>query len=146
MASFQLRLSTMAAHSLRRTCPRATRISSVRRSQFHRSSALGYAYKDDQSKDSLKPQSTEYSKSGSDSEAAETDEAFDPSKTSPESQQKSQESKKGGNNPLEVSPGNKETSKSRDPEEGGPTNAPEKDRARTSKTGSPNKAGGSKSG
>jgi hypothetical protein len=72
--------------NMRRTCPPGTRIASVRRSRFHSSPAARYAYKDDQSKDSLQPKSTEYSKSGSDAEAAETDEAFDPSKTSPESQ------------------------------------------------------------
>lgn len=78
---------------MRRTCPPGTRISSVRRSRFHGTPATRYAYKDDQSKDALKPRSTEYSKSGTDSEAAEMDEAFDPQKTNPESQQGAQESK-----------------------------------------------------
>lgn len=51
------------------------------------------ARKDAQSKDSLKPEPNEYSKSGSDDEAARVEQtAFDPSKTSPEEQHDSAES------------------------------------------------------
>lgn len=53
-----------------------------------RSSAL-YPRKDSQDKDSMNTEATEYSKSGTDDEAArQEDAAFDPSKTSPESQKK----------------------------------------------------------
>ncbi|KEQ74550.1 hypothetical protein M436DRAFT_44107 [Aureobasidium namibiae CBS 147.97] len=53
---------------------------------------LSYTYqlqarKDTQDKDSLKPEPNEYSKSGSDDEAARVEKtAFDPNKTSPEEQ------------------------------------------------------------
>lgn len=87
-------LHLFSRNAMRRTCPPGTRIASVRRSRLS-TSAPRYAYKDDMDKDSLKPKSTEYSKSGSDGEAADTDEAFDPQKTSPESQQQSQEAKVG---------------------------------------------------
>ena len=50
------------------------------------------ARKDAQDKDSLKPEPNEYSKSGSDDEAARIEEtAFDPNKTSPEEQHASAE-------------------------------------------------------
>ena len=91
MSSLQFLLRS----TMRRTCPPGTRIASVRRSRFHASPAARYAYKDDQSKDSLNPRSTEYSKSGSDNEAAQTEEAFDPSNTSPEGQASAQEMKVG---------------------------------------------------
>merc|ERR1712058_114158 len=77
-----------------------------------------------QDKDSLNPRSTEYSKSGSDNEAAQTDEAFDPSTTSPEGQQSKQEMKGGTENPLEMSPANQQSSKARDPQEGGADKSP----------------------
>jgi len=64
---------------------------------FHSSARLG-AYKNDQDKDSLKPRSSEYSKSGSgDDGAASTDAAFDPSQTKPEDQEKNVEKENGGN-------------------------------------------------
>jgi hypothetical protein len=49
-------------------------------------------------------------------------------------------------NPLEVSPANQKSSKARDPNEGGPSNAPEQDRERTSKSGGAKKSGGGKHG
>lgn len=76
--------STVGA--MRRRCPPGTRISTVRRSRLHGTPATRYAYKDDQDKDSLKPRSIEYGRSGSDNAAAQSDAAFDPEKTSPESQ------------------------------------------------------------
>lgn len=54
------------------------------------------AAKDTQDKDSLKPESNEYSKSGSDAQAAQDDAAFDPSKTRPEEQENSSEAENGG--------------------------------------------------
>ena len=51
-------------------------------------SPLNQARKDTQDKDSLKPEPTEYSKSGSDDAAAATEKAaFDPSSTRPEEEQ-----------------------------------------------------------
>jgi hypothetical protein len=104
-----------------------------------------FAQKDAQDKDSLKPRSTEYSKTGSDDDAASMDAAFDPSKTSPESEMGSSENESGGasNDPLEVSPGNQDSSKSRDAEEGGSDHSP---RTKSSGGGSAPKNGGGKSG
>lgn len=64
-------------------------------------------------KDSINTEATEYSKSGTDDQAAKQEEAaFDPSKTSPEAQKdKAGEGITG--NPLEVSPANPEVSKTR---------------------------------
>lgn len=55
---------------------------------FHSNARYLYATKDTQDKDSLKPISTEYSKSGSDDAAAHDDAAFDPNQTSPETEAK----------------------------------------------------------
>ncbi|KAJ9224521.1 hypothetical protein DTO021C3_815 [Paecilomyces variotii] len=71
----------------------------------------------------LKPERSEYSKSGTDDEVAGHPSAFDPSKTSPESevQASCEETRQEGksSNPLNVSPGNKDVSQARDPTEGG---------------------------
>jgi hypothetical protein len=55
-------------------------------------------YKGDQDKDSLKPGSSEYSKSGSggDDGAASSNAAFDPSQTSPEQQKRNVGKENGG--------------------------------------------------
>ncbi|KAK8158059.1 hypothetical protein BKA80DRAFT_184002, partial [Phyllosticta citrichinensis] len=100
--------------------------------------------KDTQDKDSLNPTSTEYSKSSGDDAAAQTtDAAFNPNKTSPEEETATANRESGEDtNPLDVSPGNPEISKPRDPTEGGADKAPQKERARTSGHGSPKKAGG----
>jgi hypothetical protein len=103
-----------------------------------------FAAKDTQDKDSLKPISNEYSKSGSDDEAAQSDAAFNPNKTSPESAEATAEGEAGGKaNPLSVSPGNPEVSQPNDPEIGG---ASQGTNTKASGGGSPNKAGGNKSG
>lgn len=72
----------------------------------------------------LKPERNEYSKSGTDNEVAGHPSAFDPSKTSPESEMEAtgEETAREGksSNPLNVSPGNKDVSQARDPQEGGP--------------------------
>jgi hypothetical protein len=47
-------------------------------------SRVHWAYKNDQDKDSLKPGSQEYSKSGGDDAAAHSDQAFDSKNTRPE--------------------------------------------------------------
>ncbi|OOF98826.1 hypothetical protein ASPCADRAFT_403144 [Aspergillus carbonarius ITEM 5010] len=79
----------------------------------------------------LDPQRSETSQTGTDSEVAGHDAAFDPSKTSPESevQAAQQESEQQGkvSNPLDVSPGNKDVSHARPPTEGGPDHNAEKE-------------------
>ncbi len=71
---------------LRRTCPSGTRIASIR--SFHRTAAVAWPRKDSQHKDSINTEATEYSKSGTDDQAArEEDAAFDPQQTSPEKEQ-----------------------------------------------------------
>ncbi|KAF2825311.1 hypothetical protein CC86DRAFT_41975 [Ophiobolus disseminans] len=103
-----------------------------------------FAQKDAQDKDSLKPRSTEYSKSGSDDAAASSDAAFNPNKTSPEEAEATAEREQGGkDNSLNASPGNKDISQPNDPEVGGNGGAPDK---KSSGGGGAPKAGGSKSG
>ncbi|GAB7355360.1 hypothetical protein MBLNU459_g5885t1 [Dothideomycetes sp. NU459] len=105
------------------------------------------ARKDAQDKDSLKPESNEYSKSGSDDDAARvSDTAFDPAQTRPEEQESSagRESSKESN-PLNASPANPDISKPRPAQEGGHEGSSAEsgkgpsDRARTSGGGSPEK-------
>ncbi|PYH93044.1 hypothetical protein BO71DRAFT_8938 [Aspergillus ellipticus CBS 707.79] len=72
----------------------------------------------------LDPQRSEVSKSGTDNEVAGHPAAYDPSKTSPESEIEAtqEESQKEGkvSNPLDMSPANKDVSHWRHPTEGGP--------------------------
>lgn len=77
---------------------------------FHGSSRPQRPYKDDQDRESLKPKSTEGSKSGTDQDAAETSAAFDPSTTSPEGAKDKAEGETNGN-PLDVSGANHGKSK-----------------------------------
>lgn len=85
------------------------------------------AQKDDQDKDTLKPRSNEYSKSGSDDSAAHSDAAFNPSKTSPEEAENTAEREAGGkDNSLNASPGNPDISKPNSPGVGGNGGAPDK--------------------
>ncbi|KAI6377732.1 hypothetical protein MCOR25_002456 [Pyricularia grisea] len=73
--------------------------------QLHGAAAMRMPYKDDQDRESLKPRAQEYSKSeGGDNETAKTDAAFNPDKTSPETEKKA-----GGDN-LDASPANKDIS------------------------------------
>ena len=86
-----------------------------------------FAQKDAQDKDSLKPRSTEYSKSGSDDGAASSDAAFNPDKTSPEEAEATAEREAGGkDNSLNASPGNQEVSEPNSPGVGGNGGAPDK--------------------
>jgi len=99
----------------------------IARPQFFSTTPTRFAQKDAQDKDSLKPRSTEYSKSGSDDAAAHSDAAFDPNKTSPEEAEKTAEKEAGGKkNDLNVSPGNKDISDPNSPDVGGNGGAPEK--------------------
>ncbi|EME48339.1 hypothetical protein DOTSEDRAFT_120969 [Dothistroma septosporum NZE10] len=105
-------------------------------------------------KDSINTDSREYSKTGGDSSAATEDAAFDPQQTSPEEQHESAKRESGGsNNPLNVSPANKEISDPNDANKGGATGSPSETgsgsgsgRERSSGGGSPKKSGGGKSG
>jgi hypothetical protein len=95
------------------------------------------ARKDTQDKDSIKVASNEYSKSGSDGDAAQSNAAFDSSNTSPEGENKQAEHEGGGNS-LDVSPSNPGVSKAREAQEGGAQNSP---REKSSGGGSPQKGG-----
>jgi len=119
MFSFTSRNAMAHTYRLRQTCPSGTRIASVR--HLHRATPLSYPRKDDQDKDSINTESTEYSKSGSDAAAAGVEEAaFDPKKTSPEDEKKTADKESGDDpNPLDVSPANADVSKPRGSTEGG---------------------------
>lgn len=103
-----------------------------------------FARKGAEDKDSMDTSPTEYSKSGSDSEAAHTDAAFNPNKTSPEAAEASAEKESGGkDNSLNMSPGNHEASHANDSQVGG---ASQGTNDKPSGAGSPNKQGGGSSG
>lgn len=76
---------------------RAATATSPRVARFHASPrALGSTKEDHMDRTRLNPSSTEYSKSGSDDDAAAlSDAAFNPNKTSPESQKASAEEESG---------------------------------------------------
>lgn len=114
MASFRsmrgvLRSSAQARpHAL---APRLRFLSPAAAAQgFHSSPRPQLPYKDDQDRESLKPKSTEGSKSGTDDAAAQSSAAFDPSTTSPEGAKNKAESE-GGDNPLEMSGASHDKSK-----------------------------------
>ncbi|KAJ9133044.1 hypothetical protein NKR23_g11002 [Pleurostoma richardsiae] len=90
--------------SLARRIPAA----SVPATRSYTGTARLFAYKDDQDRNSLKPKTTEETQSGTASEAAAQDEAFDSSKTSPEEERRS--ANRDGS-PLEVSGANQGVSK-----------------------------------
>ncbi|KAK0281286.1 hypothetical protein LTR35_007662 [Friedmanniomyces endolithicus] len=114
------------------------------------------ARKDTQDKDSLKPEPSEYSKSGSDDAAAAVDDAaFNPDITSPEQEQASAKEQSGSDaeNPLEVSPANQEVSKPKEQLQGQTEGSSAESggsgssgRQRTSGGSSPPKSGGGKHG
>jgi hypothetical protein len=109
-----------------RALRRATITPTIVRPRFLSTTPTRLAQKDAQDKDSLKPRSTEYSKSGSDDGAAHSDAAFDPNQTSPEEAEASAEKEAGGkDNSMNVSPGNKEISEPNDASVGNGS-APEK--------------------
>jgi len=91
---------------------------------FRQGTRCSFAQKNDQDKDSINTDHTEYSKSGTDNETAEQEEAaFSPKETRPEEELKTAGKGKGGEeaegNPLDVSPANQEVSKPRGEQEGG---------------------------
>ncbi|KAK0650691.1 hypothetical protein DIS24_g6562 [Lasiodiplodia hormozganensis] len=175
--------TTTMPYRLRATCPRATRIATIRastastaamnssttsasstttsttttststRSLHFSRTLLGSTKEDHMERDRLNPTSTEYSKTGSDDAAAHMDDAaFNPNKTRPEEEVGSAERESGeGPNPLNVSPGNRDVSATKDPKQSGPDRSPSESgeassRARTSSRGSPAKHGGGKTG
>lgn len=108
---------------------------------YHNTPSLRLPYKDDQDRESLKPRSTEGTKSGSDNETAQTDAAFDGSKTSPEAAHESAERESGGN-PLDTSGANQSKSKPLGEEGGGEMKGTTKGQnSKASGHGSPQKKG-----
>ncbi|RDW75061.1 hypothetical protein BP6252_06203 [Coleophoma cylindrospora] len=104
------------------------------------SAILTYPRKDSQDRESINTDATEYTKSGTDDTAAhEVEAAFDPKLTSPEG-----EKKKAGEgndqNPLEVSPANREVSKQGGKEAHGGSEESAGSKKRSG-SGSPPKAG-----
>ncbi|KAJ5347160.1 hypothetical protein MYU51_019769 [Penicillium brevicompactum] len=81
-------------------------------------------------REALNPERSETAKSGTDGEVAEHPAAFDPSKTSPESEHEAtaEESRQQGkDDPLNMSPANKDVSAWRGPTEGGPVRNEDRD-------------------
>jgi hypothetical protein len=98
--------------------------------------AVSFPRKNAQNREDINTDATEYSKSGTDADAAADDQAFDPSKTRPEDE------KAAGGQSLEVSPGNKDVSQQRDMQEGGAQGSGNDDsKQRGTGAGSPKKAG-----
>lgn len=121
--------------------PRASVQSAAAASPFHTAPPTRSPYKGDQDRESLKPQSTQGSMSGTDQEAAESDAAFDPSTTRPESEKKQAEKGSGGN-PLETSGANQGKSKPLGEEGGGEThNVTKQENKKSSRGHSPEKKG-----
>lgn len=95
---------------------------------------------EDFDREALQPDRSEVTKSGTDSEIAQHDSAYDPSTTAPESELEAteQESKqKGKQGTLNMSGANQDVNKWRAPQEGGPDRNVERESPST--RGSPNK-------
>ncbi|CAG7995510.1 unnamed protein product [Penicillium salamii] len=91
-------------------------------------------------REALNPERSETTKSSTDGEVASHPSAFDPSKTSPESEHEAtaEESRREGkDDPLNMSPANKDVSAWRGPTEGGPVR--NKDREASSTPGATKK-------
>lgn len=97
------------AHAVQRTFRQT--IPCLPRARFLSSTPFRSATKGAEDKDTLKPTSSEYSKSGSDDGAAHTDTAFDPSQTRPAEEEASAERQaQSKDNSLSASPANKDIS------------------------------------
>lgn len=105
------------------TAPARVRVLTARHQQtpsittrtYHNTTPLRLPYKDDQDRKSVKPKAVEGGTSATDEATANTDAAFDPSKTSPEAQREAadRETGKGDeSNPLDSSGTNPENSES----------------------------------
>lgn len=122
----------------------ATASGSIR--SYHSSPVLRLPYKDDQDRESLKPRSTEGTKSSTDDSAAQTDAAFDPSKTRPEEEHAAAGREKGsvkqdGGNPLDMSGANHEVSKPLGEQGGEMKDTTKGVNTKASRSGSPEKKG-----
>jgi len=100
----------------------------------HGTAALRQAYKDDQDRESLKPGRQETSKSGGDGVAAHMETAFDPNTTGPEEEKDAAARGQGGpdENPLEVSPANRDVSRPPDGQDEGGSQGGKPDKKRRS--------------
>lgn len=112
---------------------------------YHHTPAARLPYKDDQDRQSLKPRSTEGTGSGTDNAAAQSDAAFDGSKTAPEESRdtaKKEAKDKGDTSSLETSGASHEKSKPLG-EEGGAEmkGTTRQESSRASGGGSPQKKG-----
>ena len=93
MASASASASASSYHGMRRSCPPGTRIANVRR-RYHSATPYRYPYKgENEKRDSINTESHEYSKSGSDSQAAQKRVSFDPSVTKPGEEERRADSK-----------------------------------------------------
>lgn len=91
-------------------------------------------------REALNPERSETAKSGTDGEVAKHPSAFDPSNTSPEKEHEAtvaESKREGKDDPLNMSPANKDVSAWRGPTEGGPDR--NKDRGVSSSRGAPKK-------
>lgn len=120
MASFRslhalLRAPTFPARARARAIAITARATPTTRS-YHPTAALGLPYKDDQDRQSVKPKGVEGGASATAEATADTDAAFDPSKTRPEEQHAAAEKQTGSSggqdssNPLDASGANPEDS------------------------------------
>lgn len=126
------------ARSARQNIPRTTW------QPYHTSRRLRLPYKDDQDRESLKPKSTEGTKSSTDEAAAQSDTAFDPSTTRPEDEKAAakKETEKDEASPLDASGANHEASHPLG-KNGGPEmhETTKSERGKASRSGSPQKKG-----
>ncbi|KAI9751644.1 MAG: hypothetical protein M4579_005969 [Chaenotheca gracillima] len=137
--SIQSLRNLMGGPSSRTNLPTFT---SPRQQSFHSSRTTNLPRKDSQDKDSINTEATEYSKSGTDDQSAQQQEAaFDPKMTDPqEMKAKAGEGEGDGPNPLDVSPANPDVSKPRKSTEGGAETSANSGSRRSSGGGSPKKA------
>lgn len=93
---------------------------STRLQRLHQTPPVQLPRKDSQDQDSINTEATEYSKSGTDDQAARQEQAaFDPSTTDPAKEKsKAGEGNEKTSNPLDVSPANTDISKQRPLQEG----------------------------
>ena len=96
---------------------------------YHTTPALRLPYKDSQDRQTLRPRSTQHTKSASDDDvAANVDAAFNPHKTSPEVEQETAAAGADNTvNPLEASGANQEISKPHGDEKTSKGNGPGKE-------------------
>lgn len=109
---------------------------------FQTSQSVRMAYKDDQDRESLKPKAHEYTQTGTDDEAAHSDAAFNPNKTSPENEKDTAGAgQTPAQNPLEGSPANKDMAKGGEGGEGKEKNKAQQGDIKRSGSGSGPKDG-----